>query len=102
MSSLSYLDILLITIGILNFALFCIVRYALGGVVANIKELTKVSWQDVVELTADVSALKVSLRNTNAKITGLGNSKANQVDVNEVLMSAMQPAPPPPNNPLGG
>jgi len=102
MLSLSHFDILLITIGILNFALFLVVRYALGRVVANVKELTKVDWQDVVELTADVAALKVSLRNTNAKITGLGNSKANQVDVNEVLMSAMQPAPPPPHNPMGG
>ena len=102
MSSLSYFHILLITIGILNFALFLVVRYALARVVANIKELTKVNWQDVVELTADVAALKVSLRNTNAKITGLGNSKANQVDVNEVLMSAMQPTPPQSTNPMGG
>ena len=102
MSSLTHLDILLITIGILNFGCFLIVRYALGRVVANMKELTKVNWQDVVELTADVAALKVSLRNTNAKITGLGNSKANQVDVNDVLLSAMQPQQPPPNNPIGG
>jgi len=102
MSSLDYLNILLITIGILNFGLFLVVRYALGRVVANMKELTKVDWQDVVELTADVAALKVSLRNTNAKITGLGNSKANQVDVNEVLMSAMQPQSSPPQTPLGG
>ena len=102
MSSLDYLNILLITIGILNFGLFLAVRYALGRVIANMKELTKVDWQDVVELTADVAALKVSLRNTNAKITGLGNSKANQVDVNEVLMSAMQPQSTPPPTPLGG
>ena len=102
MSSLDYLNILLITIGILNFGLFLVVRYALGRVIANMKELTKVDWQDVVELTADVAALKVSLRNTNAKITGLGNSKANQVDVNEVLMSAMQPQSTPPPTPLGG
>ena len=102
MSSLDYLNILLITIGILNFGLFLVVRYALGRVIANMKELTKVNWQDVVELTADVAALKVSLRNTNAKITGLGNSKANQVDVNEVLMSAMQPQSNPPQTPLGG
>ena len=102
MSSLTHLDILLISIATLNFALFLLVRYALGRVVANVKELTKVDWQDVVELTADVAELKVSLRNTNAKITGLGNSKANQVDVNEVLMSALQPTPPPPSNPMGG
>ena len=102
MSSLEYLNILLITIGILNFGLFLVVRYALGRVIANMKELTKVDWQDVVELTADVAALKVQIRNTNAKITGLGNSKANQVDVNEVLMSAMQPQSSPPQTPLGG
>ena len=102
MSSLTHLDMLLIVIGILNFGLFLIVRNALGRVVANMRELTKVDWQDVVELTADVAALKVSLRNTNAKITGLGNSKAGQADPTEVLMAAMQPQSAPPQTPLGG
>ena len=102
MSSLTHLDILLIVFAILNFGLFLVVRYALGRVVANMRELTKVDWQDVVELTADVAALKVSLRNTNAKITGLGNSKAGQADPTEVLMAAMQPQSSPPQTPLGG
>ena len=102
MSLLTHLDIFLISFTTLILAYVIILHYACARVLTNLNKLTKVSWDDVVELQADVASLKVQLGRTNTRITGLGNSKGSSQDVNEILMSAIQPSSTPPTAKLGG
>ena len=102
MSLLTHLDIFLISFTTLILAYVIILHYACARVLTNLNKLTKVSWDDVVELQADVASLKVQLGRTNTRITGLGTSKGSSQDVNEILMSAIQPSSTPPTAKLGG
>ena len=68
------------TLCIVQICLFVYLRNAIARVKQIEFDLQKFDWKTLLNLEADMGALKTMIQKTNGRISGMGNSKYDLVD----------------------